>query len=447
MAKSKAFYVCESCAYQTPKWLGQCPACGTWGSLNLTNGTTRKAAPPGEAPKMTRYANVAVESAARYTSGSNELDRVLGGGLVPGSLLLIGGDPGIGKSTLMLQVAGHLQSLGKKVIYISGEESLSQIKMRGERLGLSADDLMLLAETSYEMVEQALESDSFDVALVDSIQTICSANIPSAAGSVTQVREVTTKLLHIAKTRGTTIFLVGHITKEGAIAGPKTLEHMVDGVFYFEGDKYHSLRLIRSQKNRFGPAQELGIFQMESTGLKEVPNPSKVLLEQRPEASAGSVVVPTVEGSRPLMVEVQVLLSNSTYASPRRVTMGVDSNRLALIMAVLEKKAGLQLQGLDVFVNVVGGIAIQEPAIDLGLALAIYSSFRNLNLGSDIAVFGELGLAGEVRSVSQAGLRMKECVNLGFKRVVGPKGNAGDALDELEVRGVTSLVDALEYVL
>ncbi len=449
MAKIKTVYQCESCGHQTPKWLGQCPNCAVWGGMNQTTvgGPVSARAGGSGGDNLMRYGNIVTEATTRCSTGIGELDRVLGGGLVAGSLLLIGGDPGIGKSTLMLQVAGHLQARGRKVLYVSGEESLAQIKMRGERLNLDADDLMLLAETSYEHVERAIDKDRYDVVLIDSIQTIASANIPSAAGSVTQVREVTTKLMNIAKTRNTSIFLVGHITKEGNIAGPKTLEHMVDGVFYFEGDKYHSLRLIRAQKNRFGPAQELGIFQMGVDGLTEVPNPSKVLLEQRPEACAGSVVIPTVEGSRPLLVEIQVLLSNSTYASPRRVTMGIDSNRLALIMAVLEKKAGLQLQGLDVFVNVIGGIAISEPAIDLGLALAIFSSFRNLNLGGDIALFGELGLAGEVRSVSQAGMRLKECLNLGFKRVVCPVANAGESLDGLQVQGVASLVDALEYVL
>ena len=319
--------------------------------------------------------------------------------------------------------------------------------MRGERLGIQADSLQLLAETTYEALEQVVEGHRYDVIFVDSIQTMMTSQIPSAPGSISQVREITSRLLTMAKTRNITIILIGHITKEGNLAGPKTLEHMVDGVFYFEGDKYHRLRLIRSQKNRFGPAQELGIFRMGEQGLQEVPNPSRVLLEQRPEACAGSVVVPCIEGTRPLMVEVQVLLSTSTYASPRRVTMGVDSNRLALIMAVLEKKAGLQLQGLDVFLNVAGGISVQEPAIDLALALAIYSSFRNLAFANDIAVFGELGLAGEVRSVSQADLRMKECRNLGFGRVICPRANASLIPDGIQAAGVSSLVEALEHAL
>ena len=319
--------------------------------------------------------------------------------------------------------------------------------MRGDRLGLSADNLSLLTETAYDALAQALDDKTYRVILIDSIQTMYCSEIPSGPGSVSQVREITTRLLNLAKSRGITVILIGHITKEGNLAGPKTLEHMVDGVFYFEGDKYHRLRLIRSQKNRFGPAQELGIFQMESAGLTEVPNPSEVLLAQRPLDCAGSVVVPCIEGTRPLMVEVQVLLSTSTYASPRRVTMGVEGNRLALIMAVLEKKAGLQLQGLDVFVNVVGGISIQEPAVDLAIALAVYSSFRNLALNPRIAVFGELGLAGEIRSVSQGDLRLKECTNLGIEKVICPKGNTDRIPDGLTAAGVTTLVEALEEAL
>ncbi len=446
MAKIKNHYLCGNCGYKTPKWMGQCPSCETWESLALTREAPARARVEGSA-KVVSYGSIAPEKLVRFDSGFKELDRVLGGGFVPGSLLLLGGDPGIGKSTLMLQVAGALWSLGKKVLYVSGEESHAQIKMRGERLGLAADNLLLMAETDYDAVESALEADRFDVVFIDSIQTMYTAAIPSGPGSVTQVREVTSRLLSLAKTRDITIILIGHITKEGHLAGPKTLEHMVDGVFYFEGDKYHRLRLVRSQKNRFGPAQELGIFRMATQGLLEVPNPSKVLLEQRPVSCSGSVVVPCMEGTRPLMIEVQVLLSTSTYASPRRVAMGVDGQRLALITAVLEKKAGLQLQGLDVFVNVVGGISIQEPAIDLGLALAIYSSFRNVSLSPDIAVFGELGLAGEVRSVNQAELRMKECANLSFTRVICPEANVAHVPRGLKAAGVTTLLEALEQAL
>ncbi len=448
MAKAKSFFLCDSCGYKTPKWMGQCPSCGVWDSLvenkPLAPGRVANNASPAS---MIPYGSIAPENLVRFSSGFSELDRVLGGGFVPGSLILIGGDPGIGKSTLMLQTAATLQNTGKKVLYVSGEESHAQIKMRGERLDLEASQLLLMAETDYDAMERALEGKHFDVVFIDSIQTMHTPTIPSGPGSITQVREVTSRLLALAKTRGVTVVLIGHITKEGQLAGPKTLEHMVDGVFYFEGDKYHRLRLIRAQKNRFGPAQELGIFRMTEKGLMEVGNPSKVLLEQRPKTCTGSVVAPCIEGTRPLMVEVQVLLSNSTYAAPRRVTMGVDTHRLALIMAVLEKKGGLQLQGLDVFVNVVGGISIQEPAIDLALALAIYSSFRNLVLGPEKAVFGELGLAGEIRSVSQADLRMKECRNLGFTTVICPTSNASHVPEGVQAAGVTTLVEALEQAL
>jgi len=448
LAKSKTFYICNACGQRTPKWMGQCPSCGEWDSMNAAVEEKRPRAGLGQgSARPVAYRDIAPEAMQRFSSGFAELDRVLGGGFVPGSLLLFGGDPGIGKSTLMLQTAGALERSGKRALYVSGEESQAQVKMRGERLGLDAPELALMTETSVEALDQAIAEGGYDVVFIDSIQTMHVPELPSGAGSVAQVREATSRLLSLAKNRGATVVLIGHITKEGAIAGPKTLEHMVDGVFYFEGDKYHRLRLIRAQKNRFGPAHELGIFQMHSQGLCETPNPSKALLEQRPEACAGSVVAPCIEGTRPLMVEVQVLLSNSTYASPRRVAMGVDQHRLALIMAVLEKKAGCQLQGLDVFVNVVGGISIQEPAIDLPLALAIYSSFRNLPFAPELAVFGELGLAGEVRSVSQADLRVKECGNLGFHKIICPEANAAHVPKGLRAHGVKTLADALEQAL
>ncbi len=445
MAKPKTFFRCSECGHQAPRWLGQCPGCEAWGTLEQQLGEERKAVAAGPT-MLTTYGAIQAAATARFGSGFAELDRVLGGGFVPGSLILLGGDPGIGKSTLMLQVACALEGTGKRVLYVSGEESAAQIKMRGERLGLRPDGLSLLTETSFEALAQVLDQLPFDLVLIDSIQTMYCADLPSGPGSVSQVREIANRLLVLAKSRIITVVLIGHITKDGGLAGPKTLEHMVDGVFYFEGDKYHRLRLIRSQKNRFGPAQELGIFQMEERGLVEVPNPSQLLLEQRPKAVAGSVVVPCLEGTRPLMVEIQVLLSTSTYASPRRVAMGVDSNRLALIMAVLEKHAGCQLQGLDVFVNVVGGLTIGEPAIDLGLALAIYSSFRNLPFSPEVALFGELGLAGEVRGVSQGEVRLKECRNLGFTKVICP-ANLGHAPSGLQLARVNTLVEALEQAL
>lgn len=447
MAKIKRRFECVECGYKAPKWLGQCPQCNQWGSL-VEKVISPKGSPVLQRdPVVTNYAAIEPGTHMRFSSGSKEMDRVLGGGFVQGSLLLIGGDPGIGKSTLMLQVAAHLQKEARKVLYLSGEESLAQIKLRGERLQIEAPNLQLMAETSFEALAQVLEDKPVDVLMIDSIQTLYTHEITSGSGSISQVREVTAKLLALSKTRNMTTILIGHITKEGQIAGPKTLEHMVDAVFYFEGDSYNQLRMVRAQKNRFGPAQELGIFQMTATGLEEVGNPSQLLLDQRPEACAGSVVVPCIEGTRPLMVEIQVLLSTSTYASPRRVAMGIDSNRLALIMAVLEKKAGLQLSGLDIFVNVVGGLSIGEPALDLALALAIYSSFRGFALHADLAIFGELGLAGEVRAVSQPEMRLKECRNMGFSRIIGPKSIADLAQGDQKVIPVAHLVDALEAAL
>jgi len=447
LAKSKRFYLCKACGHKAPKWMGQCPGCQQWGSMDEQDPQTKTAWSPTGKPNLATYDAIKPGNHQRFSSGSAEMDRVLGGGFVRGSLLLLGGDPGIGKSTLMLQIAARLQNTDLEVLYLSGEESLAQLKMRGERLQLKAPNLKLLAETSFEVLEQALAETQADVLIVDSIQTLYSQQVTSGPGSVTQVREVTAKLLGLSKTRDMTTLLIGHITKEGHIAGPKTLEHMVDGVFYFEGDAYHQLRMIRAQKNRFGPAQELGIFQMTAKGLEEVPNPSQLLLEQRPEACAGSVVVPCIEGTRPLMVELQVLLSQSTYASPRRVAMGVDANRLALIMAVLEKKAGVQLAGLDIFVNVVGGLSIAEPALDLALALAVYSSFRGLAFQPNLAVFGELGLAGEIRAVSQPDRRLKECHSLGFTKVIGPRNIDQATVEGVATVGAAHLVDALEAAL
>lgn len=445
MAKAKSYFQCSACSQQTPKWMGQCPHCNEWGSIEESRGDLRS----GRSIKvdLATYASIEPSNLTRFPSGFSEFDRVLGGGFVPGSLILLGGDPGVGKSTLILQVAAFIQSNCMRVLYVSGEESAAQIKLRGERLALDASDLVLLTETSFDALAQVLEGHRFDIVMIDSVQTMHCSELPSGPGSVTQVREVTNRLLLLAKTNNITIVLIGHITKEGNLAGPKTLEHMVDGVFYFEGDKYNRLRLIRSQKNRFGPAHELGIFQMEERGLVEVVNPSHLLLEQRPLAVPGSLVVPAMEGTRPLLIEIQVLLSSSTYASPRRVTMGIDSNRLALIMAVLEKNAGCQLQGLDIFVNVVGGITIGEPAIDLGLALAIFSSFRNLAFSPEVAVFGELGLAGELRGVNQAETRLKECQNMGFTRVICPKGNFTRVPEGLVPVQVSTLVEALEQAL
>ena len=447
LAKVKRSFFCTECGHEALKWLGQCPGCKQWGSLTEQIKTPQSLRSHHRQPMVATYGSIQPGAHLRFSSGNPEMDRVLGGGFVKGSLLLIGGDPGIGKSTLLLQIAAGLQAKSMQVLYLSGEESLAQIKLRGERLGIEADELSLMAETSFEVLDQILQDRHVDVLIIDSIQTLYTSTVPSGPGSVTQVREVTTKILELAKTRDMTTVLIGHITKEGQIAGPKTLEHMVDGVFYFEGDAYHQLRILRAQKNRFGPAQELGIFQMTASGLVDVSNPSQLLLDQRPDTCAGSVVVPCIEGTRPLLVEIQVLLSTSTYAAPRRVAMGIDANRLALIMAVLEKKAGVQLAGLDIFVNVVGGLSIGEPALDLALALAIYSSFRGLAFHPHLAIFGELGLAGEVRAVSQPERRLKECLNMGFTRIICPKNIPVESHKGLNILPVAHLVDALEAAL
>lgn len=444
MARDKKIFKCTRCGYEAPKWLGQCPSCMEWECFE-----TREDKPARRTlrkPEIVQLKDIHSSDVTRFSSGMWELDRVLGGGFVPGSLLLVGGEPGIGKSTMLLQVAAFINNSGRRVLYLTGEESLAQIRLRSDRLGIDAGDLSLLAETSLENLEAVILEDEFPFIIIDSIQTMHHPDISSSPGSVAQVREVTGHLMTLCKPRGITVALVGHITKDGQIAGPKVLEHMVDAVFYFEGDKFHNMRLIRAQKNRFGPAQELGMFQMTEKGLIEVENPSYFLLQQRPLEAAGSVIIPCVEGTRPLMVEIQVLTSQSPFAAPRRLAMGVDPNRLALILAVLEKKAGLQLQGLDIFVNIIGGFSIQEPALDLALALAVYSAFLNKPMDPQLAVFGELGLSGEIRSVSKAAMRFKECLNLGFKRVICPMANTGNPPKGLELFGVQQLNDALDLV-
>ena len=444
MAKEKVTFKCNQCGYQAMKWMGQCPTCLEWESFETI--TPRIVSKTFQETPLRKLCDVQKEDVRRFDSGMWELDRVLGGGFVPGSLLLVGGEPGIGKSTLLLQVAAHVNNSGKPVLYLTGEESLAQIRLRSDRLGIKEMGITLLAETSLEVLEQVIETTPFPFIIIDSIQTMHHSESGSSPGSVTQVREVTARLMSLCKPRGITAILVGHITKDGQIAGPKVLEHMVDGVFYFEGDKFHNMRLIRAQKNRFGPAQELGMFQMTEKGLIEVDNPSSFLLEQRPLDAPGSVIFPFIEGTRPLMVEIQVLTTQTPFAAPRRLSMGVDQNRLALILAVLEKKAGLQLQGLDVFVNVIGGFSIQEPALDLPLALAVYSAFLNQALDPELAVFGELGLSGEIRSVSRGLMRFKECLNMGFKHVICPHVNSDTPLKGLTLFGVKTLSEALELV-
>src|ERR1051325_2067878 len=458
MAKSKSpklIFVCQQCGSQQPKWMGKCPDCGEWNSLVEEKPSTlqSEASPRGGMFRMRETATVAyqdIESQddARQPSGIEEFDRVLGGGIVPGSLVLIGGDPGIGKSTLLLEVADKLSANYGSVLYVSGEESERQIKLRGERLGINPKGLYLLPETCLERIFEQIDALDPQAVVVDSVQTVFSMKIESAPGSVSQVREVAGQFLMLAKNRTVPVFLIGHVTKEGAIAGPKALEHIVDTVLYFESERHHNHRIIRAVKNRFGAANELGVFEMTGTGLVPVANPSGLFLSERPAGASGSVVTACMEGTRPLLVELQALVTTTHYGNGRRMTQGVDSNRVALLMAMLDKRVGMNVLGDDVFVNVAGGISIDEPAADLGLVVSIASSFRNLPVDERVAMFGEVGLGGEVRATSQASVRVREAYAMGFKRCLIPQGNMiGLEYDDgIEVVGVRNVMDALDAV-
>lgn len=459
MAKTNGIvYVCQKCGHQSRKWLGKCPDCGEWNSLveeRARPALKETAARRGgvtmfgaTSAQVVNYRDIETQDDARTPSGLAEFDRVLGGGIVPGSLVLIGGDPGIGKSTLLAQVADALSGQGLRVLYVSGEESERQIKMRGERLGLMAEHLFLLPETNLENILEEVEQMRPGVIIVDSIQTVFSAKLESAPGSVSQVREVAGQFLMLAKGRGIPVFLIGHVTKEGSIAGPKALEHIVDTVLYFEGEKHYNHRIVRAVKNRFGAAHEIGVFEMTGAGLKAVPNPSEVFLQERPEGVAGSAVTACLEGTRPMLVELQALVASARYGSGQRMTQGFDKNRVALLLAMLEKRVGLQLMSEDVFVNVAGGLEIDEPAADLAVVAAVASSFRNLPLDPHTVVFGEIGLTGEVRGVLQAGMRAREAQALGFKKIVLPNSNRKGLEKLLGVRvvGVRSVEEALEEI-
>ena len=456
MAKSKSLklvFVCQQCGAQQPRWMGKCPDCGEWNSLieERPATATPESSPRGGLFRMRETATVAyqdIESQddARQSSGIEEFDRVLGGGIVPGSLVLIGGDPGIGKSTLLLEVSEKLANNYGKVLYVSGEESERQIKLRGERLGINPAGLYLLPETCLERIFQEIDRLDPQAIVVDSVQTVFSMKLESAPGSVSQVREVAGQFLMLAKNRAVPVFLIGHVTKDGAIAGPKTLEHIVDTVLYFEGERHHNHRIIRAVKNRFGAANEVGVFEMTARGLMPVLNPSGLFLNERPVGVSGSVVTACIEGTRPMLVELQALVTSTKYPTARRMTQGVDQNRVSLLMAMLEKRLGMQVLGDDVFVNVAGGMTIDEPAADLGIVAAIASSFRNLPVDERTAVFGEVGLAGEVRATSQASVRVREAYAMGFKRCVMPHGNITglDYDDGIEVIGVRTVGDGLE---
>src|SRR5205807_3225 len=458
----KTVFVCEQCGSESPKWLGRCPDCGEWNSFAEERAQENGGAPPsshryalaGAGGAATLYADVRVEQHARLTTGIDEFDRVLGGGIVPGSLVLLGGEPGIGKSTLLLQAAASVARSNGPVLYSSGEESEHQIKARGERLAVGNAPLYLLAETCLERILEEIRRIRPALVIVDSVQTIFSMKFQSAPGSIGQVREAATQLLFTAKGQNIPTFLVGHVTKDGSLAGPKALEHVVDTVLYFEGERHHSHRVVRAVKNRFGAISELGVFEMTSEGLKAVPNPSKLFLSERPANAPGSAVLCSVEGSRPILVEVQALVSSSNYGTARRMASGIDQQRLSLLLAVLEKRAGLNLIGDDVFVNIAGGMTVDEPASDLAVMAAIASSVRNRVVPATTAMFGEVGLAGEVRGTAQAPLRIREAAQMGFRRCVMPDANMeparpnGSRPDEAEcelvgVRTVGEALDAL----
>ncbi len=454
MSKQPAtVFVCQNCGGQSRKWLGQCPECHEWNTLveerfrgTRTPASTFKNGSQFRGSAPIAYDSIESQDESRTTTGIDELDRVLGGGIVAGSLVLIGGPPGIGKSTIVIQMADHLCRLASKVLYVSGEESERQIKMRGERLGIAAGDLYLLPETDLQSIMAEIDKLHPQAVIVDSIQTIFSERIESAPGSVSQIREVAAQFMMFAKQTGTPVFLTGHVTKEGSIAGPKTLEHIVDTVLYFEGDRHHNHRIIRAVKNRFGAANEIGVFEMTNTGLVPVGNPSELFLQERPEHATGSVVTVCMEGTRPMLVEMQALVSGTKFGSGRRMTQGFDHNRASLLIAVLEKQLGFQLAGDDVFINVAGGMEIDEPAADLGVLAAIASSFRNLQIPPEIAVFGEVGLTGEVRGVLQAQTRAREAQTLGFKKLIIPESNKKglEKLLGIRVVGVKNLEQAVD---
>ena len=460
MAKAKAeartVFVCRACGGRSRKWTGRCPDCEAWNSMleeaetpaPVAGGDARYGAPAGGA-EVRRYDEIDVEAAVRMPSGFGEFDRVLGGGIVPGSMVLVGGEPGIGKSTLLLQVAARVAAAAGPVLYASGEESEQQVKQRGQRLDVGGAELYLLAETCLERLLEAVERVRPALLVVDSIQTIYSLNLASAPGSVGQVRDAATHLLFNAKRGNLPTILVGHVTKDGGLAGPKVLEHVVDTVLYFEGERHHSHRVVRAVKNRFGAVSELGVFEMTGAGLVPVSNPSRLFLSDHAAGVPGSVVLCSLEGTRPILVEVQALVSTGAYGTARRMASGVDHNRLSLLLAVLEKRAGLGLVGEDVFVNVAGGLAIDEPAADLGVVTAVASSLRGRGVRPATAVFGEVGLGGEVRGTPQAGLRVREAAQLGFTRCVLPAVNRGrDTVDAgCETIGVDTVEDALDVLL
>ncbi len=448
--RAKTSFLCQACGHQAPRWLGRCPDCGRWNSLKEerlpATGPGRLGNPGVAGLKATSINEIEIVGEDRLQTGIGELDRVLGGGVIPGSVIIIGGDPGIGKTTLLLQALPKLAMAGEKVLYVSGEESPRQIKMRAQRLAVEDPALFILAETSLETIFKSIHELQPTVVVVDSIQTVYTDQITSAPGSISQVQEVAGQLMGFAKRSGVPVFIIGHVTKEGAIAGPRLLEHIVDTVLYFEGDRGHAYRILRAVKNRFGSTNEIGVFTMKDAGLEEVGNPSELFLAERPERSTGSVVVSSLEGSRPILVELQALVSSTSYAMPKRMANGVELNRVSLLLAVMEKRLGLHFSGQDVYVNVVGGLQIEEPAVDVGIALAITSSLRERPIDHRTVVLGEMGLGGEVRAISQADLRLREAAKMGFRRCLLPERNLTklEPVEGMELVGIRDIGDALD---
>ena len=455
MPKAKTVFACSACGYESPRWAGKCPGCGAWNTLEETfaavpEKTAGKIAAnqrPGTGAQATLIRDIPEDSALRTSTGISELDRVLGGGIVEGGLMLIGGDPGIGKSTLLLQVTDQLAKAGQRVLYVSGEESARQIRLRARRLGVESD-VYVLSENALDAIEEKIRTLQPDTAVIDSIQTVYRPEMASAPGSVSQIRESTSLIMRLCKETGTSVFLVGHVTKDGAIAGPRMLEHMVDVVLYFEGDRQQDYRLLRAVKNRFGSVNELGVFRMTGTGMQVVENPSEELLSHRAKGASGSVVFCGMEGSRPLLCDVQALTSPTFYGTPRRAVNGADAGRMALLLAVLEKRANLRTYNQDVYINVAGGLELSEPAADLALCAAVASSLKDKPVGPEIAIVGEVGLAGEVRTVPQCERRISECARLGFTTLIVPRTNAGrvKAAEGVKVIGVDTVAQALSVL-
>lgn len=450
-AKSNVFF-CQECGYESSKWMGQCPGCRAWNSfveepVVKSSGKSGGKLGSGTAKPVT-LEEIETSETERVSSGMAELDRVLGGGIVPGSLVLVGGDPGIGKSTILLQVCKNLAGAGVSTLYVSGEESLRQIKMRAARIGTFSGNVKFMCETSLSEIEGAITKEKPKVVIIDSIQTMCNEEISSAPGSVSQVRESTSVLMQLAKKQGVMIFIVGHVTKEGTVAGPRVLEHMVDTVLYFEGDRHAAYRILRGVKNRFGSTNEIGVFEMGEDGLSEVANPSEYMLSGRPENASGSVVACSMEGTRPILLEIQSLVCRTSFGIPRRTAAGTDTNRVNLLLAVLEKRLNLPLSSCDAYINIAGGIRMNEPAIDLAVVLAVISSYQDKPIDEKTIVFGEVGLSGEVRAVSMARQRVMEAKKLGFQRVILPKVSAQsmEPVEGIQLVGVASVLDALRSI-